>query len=55
MQAGVGDPAWAADRRDDWCSASRWRGAAGIAGIERMVGLFINTLPLRVRLPASKR
>ena len=25
-----------------------------IAGIESMVGLFINTLPLRVRLPASK-
>ena len=23
-----------------------------IAGIERMVGLFINTLPLRLRLPA---
>ena len=25
-----------------------------IAGIESMVGLFINTLPLRVRLPADK-
>ena len=25
-----------------------------IAGVENMVGLFINTLPLRVRLPASK-
>ena len=25
-----------------------------IAGIEQMVGLFINTLPLRVRLPAGK-
>ena len=25
-----------------------------IAGIESMVGLFINTLPLRVRLPAGK-
>ena len=25
-----------------------------IAGIERMVGLFINTLPLRVKVPASK-
>ena len=25
-----------------------------LAGIERMVGLFINTLPLRVHLPASK-
>ena len=25
-----------------------------IAGIEHMVGLFINTLPLRMRLPARK-
>ena len=25
-----------------------------IAGIERMVGLFINTLPLRIKVPASK-
>ena len=25
-----------------------------IAGIESMVGLFINTLPLRIKLPASK-
>jgi len=25
-----------------------------IAGVERMVGLFINTLPLRVKLPAAK-
>src|SRR5258705_7488899 len=25
-----------------------------IAGIERMVGLFINTLPLRMKLPAAK-
>src|SRR5258708_27250096 len=25
-----------------------------IAGIESMVGLFINTLPLRVRLPSAK-
>ena len=25
-----------------------------IAGIESMVGLFINTLPLRIRLPAGK-
>ena len=25
-----------------------------IAGVETMVGLFINTLPLRIRLPASK-
>ena len=25
-----------------------------IAGIESMVGLFINTLPLRIKLPANK-
>ena len=25
-----------------------------VAGIERMVGLFINTLPLRIKLPPAK-
>ena len=35
-----------------WCSASRWRGGRRrLPGVERTVGLFINTIPFRVRVP----
>ena len=33
------------------CATAQERIPAEVAGIENMVGVFINTLPLRVQLP----
>ncbi len=52
---GVGDPAGSADRAKRRGVRGDGGGApAGIPGIESMVGLFISTLPLRVRLAAEQ-
>ena len=48
----LGDPAWAADRaRGCGVRVTVAGRPPEVAGIENMVGLFINTLPLRVQLP----
>ena len=51
----LGGSAWASERRRDVVFGVTVAGRPPeLAGIERMVGLFINTLPLRVRLPAAQ-
>ena len=51
----MGHPAWPSTGRDEVTFGVTVAGRpAEIAGIENMVGLFINTLPLRLKLPPGK-